>query len=76
MSVSKYLQRIILVTNVDFSAPVRSKKSYHVKDSYQNPIGQSKNENVKSCDFCGIKFGTLGGLRSHIRSMHKEMLPI
>jgi hypothetical protein len=32
-------------------------------------------EDLKSCDFCGRKFGTLGGLRSHIRSLHKEMLP-
>ena len=31
-------------------------------------------EDVKSCDFCGFKFGTLGGLRNHIRSLHKEML--
>ena len=29
----------------------------------------------QSCDFCGLKFGTLGELRSHIRSLHKEMLP-
>ena len=52
------------------------KRSYHVKDIFQNESGQSNNENVKLCDFCGIKFGTLGGLRSHIRSRHKEMLPI
>ena len=31
-------------------------------------------EDVKSCDFCGFKFGTLSGLRNHIRSLHKEML--
>ena len=52
------------------------KNSYHtLDDSYQDFRGQSKNENIKSCDFCGMKFGTLGGLRSHIRSLHKEMLP-
>ena len=32
-------------------------------------------EDLKTCDFCGIEFGTLGGLRNHIRSQHKEMLP-
>ena len=32
-------------------------------------------EYLKTCDFCGLIFGTLGGLRSHIRSLHKEMLP-
>ena len=32
-------------------------------------------EDLKTCDFCGIEFGTLGGLRSHIRSQHREMLP-
>ena len=32
-------------------------------------------EDYKSCDFCGLKFGTLGGLRNHIRSLHREMLP-
>ena len=53
------------------------KSSYHTKESYLNDArGLSNNENLKSCDFCGIKFGTLGGLRSHIRSLHKEMLPI
>ena len=52
------------------------KRSYHVKNSFQNPSGKSKNEKIKSYDFCGIKFGPLGGLRSHIRSIHKEMLPI
>jgi hypothetical protein len=30
---------------------------------------------LQTCDFCGLKFGTLGGLRSHIRGLHKEMLP-
>ena len=30
---------------------------------------------LKSCDFCSLKFGTLGELRTHIRSIHKEMLP-
>ena len=36
------------------------KRSYHAKESYQNVTGQSNNENVKSCDFCGLEFGTLG----------------
>ena len=26
-------------------------------------------------DFCGMQFGTLGGLQTHIRSVHQEMLP-
>ena len=29
-------------------------------------------EDLKCCDFCGIKFGTLGGLRNHIRSLHRD----
>ena len=32
-------------------------------------------EDLQTCDFCGLKFETLGELRSHIRSLHKEMLP-
>ena len=47
--------------------------SYHGKDSYQ--AFSDKHEDLNTCDFCGIKFGTLGGLRNHIRSLHKEMLP-
>jgi hypothetical protein len=33
------------------------------------------NEDLYTCGFCGLRVGTLGGLRSHIRSLHKEMLP-
>ena len=32
-------------------------------------------EDPQSCDFCGVQIETLAGLRSHIRSLHKEMLP-
>ena len=42
-------------------------KAYHY--TYYNE------EDLKSCDFCGLQFGTFEGLRSHIRSLHKEMLP-
>ena len=49
--------------------------SYHKMDSYQELSDHSKNEDLNTCDFCGTKFGTLGGLRNHIRSLHKEMLP-
>lgn len=33
-------------------------------------------ENLKTCDFCGNPFGPPGGLRNHIRSLHREMLPL
>jgi hypothetical protein len=49
--------------------------SYHKKDSYQEVRDHSKDEDLNTCDFCGIKFETLGGLQNHIRSLHKEMLP-
>ena len=48
--------------------------SYHIKDSHQELGAYSKHEDLNRCDFCGMKFGTLGGLRNHIRKLHKEML--
>ena len=44
----------------------------HMTDYHYNFYTKA---DLKSCDFCSLKFGTLGGLRSHIRSLHKEMLP-
>ena len=49
--------------------------SYHKKYNYQALSEPSKHEDLNTCDFCGIKFGTLEGLRNHIRSLHTEMLP-
>ena len=39
------------------------------------PLFVNTEEDLKTCDFCGIEFGNLEGLRSHIRSLHREMLP-
>ena len=39
------------------------------------PLFENTEEDLKTCDFCGIEFGNLEGLRSHIRSLHREMLP-
>ena len=48
----------------------------HMNNNHSdNVTEQFSNEELYSCDFCGITFGTLGGLRNHIRSLHKEMLP-
>ena len=59
---------------VDFEELETHMRSYH-EDSYKELRDHSKQEEMNTCDFCGFKFGTLGGLRKHIRSLHKEMLP-
>ena len=47
-------------------------RSHHdISERFNNVKPGFTEEDVKSC---GFKFGTLGGLRNHIRSLHKEML--
>ena len=45
-----------------------------LKEQFKNSSPYYTEEDFNECDFCGIKFGTLGGLRNHIRSIHTEML--
>jgi hypothetical protein len=50
------------------------KTDYHqqiVRKQFRNAYPFDTEEDLNSCDFCGIKFGTLGGLRS----LQKDMLP-
>ena len=51
-----------------------------VLEQHQQEMSKPSNphyneEDLKSCDFCGKEFETLGGLRNHIRSLHRDMLP-
>ena len=51
--------------------------AYHQPDMRKHVNNSNLNydeEDAKYCDFCDMKFGTLGGLRNHIRNLHKEML--
>lgn len=53
----------------------RHKTSNHQQDMREPYNPYYNEEDLKCCDFCGKEFGTLGGLRNHIRSLHREMLP-
>ena len=43
-----------------------------MRESYNQYYNE---EDLKCCDFCGREFGSLGSLRNHIRSLHRDMLP-
>ena len=53
----------------------RHKTSSHQQDMIDPSSLYNSEEDLKCCDFCGRQFGTLGCLRNHIRSLHREMLP-
>ena len=57
----------------------RHRTTHHPQDlreHFKNENPYFNEEELNSCDFCGLQFGTLGCLRNHIRNQHKEMLPI